>query len=440
MRVSANRGTPEQILKAADNEVLINPEVLPDGKSILVTRILPPPSKTFVLSLKSGERKELFDGSDARYLPTEHIVFASGSNLFAVRFNLNALGVLGGAVSLRESVYSGHPPQFGVSDSGTLVYIPAINNAGGAPTNSLVWVDRSGKEVPIATQSKRAFEARISPDGTKVALGVLAEGNIGIWILDFARTTLTPLTLDRAFSPLWTQDSKRIVFASYRLGPTRIYWASADGTGKEESISSPSGNRILPSAWSKDGKILVLTEADRPSSSIGALFMEGKNQYKQILKGNYSFIQPRISPDGQWIAYTSNQSGRNEVYVRPFPDVESGGRSQVSTTGGDSPLWSRDGKELFYHNADEIMVASVKTEPTFNPEAPKLLFRGTYNFSNISGVSQMNPYPARWDVSPDGRHFVMIKPPGTASMDDGPRQINIVLNWIDELKQLVPVK
>jgi serine/threonine protein kinase/Tol biopolymer transport system component len=439
MRVSADGGNPELIVKAADKEVLINPQVLPDGKSILVTRIIPRPSKTFVLSLKLGERKELFDGTDARYLPTGHIVYAFGSNLFAIRFNLSALRVVGGAVSFPESVYSGHPPQYGVSDSGTLVYIPATNNAGGTPMSSLEWVDKSGKEEPIQAESRNFFEARISPEGTKVALSILDEGSIGIWIWDFARKTLSPITKDSAFCPLWSVDGRRIVFASYRQGNTGIYWKAADGSGRDELIYLLPGSVIIPNAWSKDGKILVVTETDRESAGIGTLFMEGKNQYKRMLKESYNIIQPRISPDGQWIAYTSNESGRNEVYVSTFPDVDKG-RQLVSTDGGDSPLWSRDGEELFYHNADEILAVPVKAEPTFSLEPSKLLFRGTYSFSNL-GVNAVSRYPTRWDVSRDGRHFLMIKPPGITSNDvNGPRQIDIVLNWLEELKQRVPEK
>lgn len=139
------------------------------------------------------------------------------------------------------------------------------------------------------------------------------------------------------------------------------------------------------------------------------------------------------------MAYTSDESGKSEIYVRPFPEVE-GGRWQVSTGGGDSPLWSRDGRELFYHSGEAIMAVSVKTEPAFSMETPQVLFRANYMFSSIDQLT-INPGLHSWDISPDGKRFLMIKPPGVApSADGGPRQINIVVNWFEELKQRVPVK
>jgi serine/threonine-protein kinase len=155
-----------------------------------------------------------------------------------------------------------------------------------------------------------------------------------------------------------------------------------------------------------------------------------------LLKEKYHEAQPQISPDGRWMAYTSNESGQNQVYVRPFPEIE-GGRWQVSTSRGDSPLWSPDGRELFSRNGDAVMAVSLKTDPTFSVETPKVLFRGTY--VNTVFVYQNWDF-ATWDISPDGKRFLMMKETGaTTSSDGGPREINIVLTWFEELKQWVPV-
>jgi Tol biopolymer transport system component len=164
------------------------------------------------------------------------------------------------------------------------------------------------------------------------------------------------------------------------------------------------------------------------------LSMGGDRKFKSLLNEKYHEAQPQISPDGRWMVYTSDESGQNQIYVRPFPDVNSG-RWQISTSGGDSPLWSRDGRELFYRNGDAVMAVSVKTAPTFSIETPKILFRGTY----VSNVLRAGNYDfATWDVSPDGKRFLMMKEQGSSA--GGPRKINIVLNWLEELKQRVPVK
>ena len=163
--------------------------------------------------------------------------------------------------------------------------------------------------------------------------------------------------------------------------------------------------------------------------------MEGDHKFKPLLKDNYNEFQPRISPNGRWMAYVSDESGKNEVYVRPFPEVD-GGRWQISTSGGDSPLWSPGGRELFYRNGDAVMAVPVKTDPSFSLETPKTLFHGTYVSFGVQGNrTELNP----WDISPDGKRFLMVKQPDALAYG-GPRKINIVVNWLEELKQRVPVK
>jgi Tol biopolymer transport system component len=271
-------------------------------------------------------------------------------------------------------------------------------------------------------------------------------GNNDIWIWDLVRKTLSRLTFDEAsdICPLWTTDGKRIAFASNRDGVHKVYWKPADGTGKDELLGSVPGRGVVPAAWSSDGKTLVLLErgaiTETSGTAIGVLPMEGDRKYRPLLKEKYNEVQPQISPNGRWMAYTSDESGQAQIYVRPFPEVDSG-RWQLTTSGGDSPLWSRDGRELFYHSGDAIMAVSVKTEPTFSLETPKILFRGTYNFRNtfFRGVLENDYYP--WDIRPDGKRFLMMKEPGaTVSAEGGPRRINIVLNWFEELKQRVPKK
>jgi eukaryotic-like serine/threonine-protein kinase len=437
MRVSANGGTPEAIVK--ESELIAAPQILPDGKSVLFTHG-PAPFKVMVQSLQSGERKELFEGDTARYLPTGHIVYAAGNNLSAVPFDLNTLKVVGGQVPIVEGVLrTGGAPQYAVSDSGTLVYVPGTSVSVSGRT--LVWVNRDGKEEPLPAEPHGYNNARISPDGTKVALQITTGLNRDIWIWDLVRKTLTRLTFGApAIFPLWTTDGKRIAFASSREGGLKVYWKTADGTGKDEPIAMDSvpGKQGIPAAWSSDGKTLVLTGnylTSASSADIGALSMEGDHKYRPLLNEKYNEFQPQISPNGRWMAYTSDESGQFQIYVRPFPEVD-GGRWQVSTSGGDSPLWSRDGRELFYRSGNAVMAVPVKTEPTFSLETPRALFLGTYFF-----VSNMGLNAYTWDISPDGKRFLMMKLPATTpSTEGGPRKINIVVNWFEELKQWVPKK
>ena len=429
--VSANGGTPEVIATGAG----YHPQLLPDGKSLLFT-IGNAPYKIVVQSLQTGERKELFAGDNARYISTGHIVYAMGNKLFARPFDLKTLET-GEPVPAVEAVWrssAGYAPQYAVSDSGTLVYIPATAT-GAAAQRTLVWVDRNGKEEPLAAQPDNYHNPRISPDGTRVALSVA--GDIRIW--DLIHKILTPLTFEGANGfPLWTPDGKRIAFWSSREGKYDAYWRSADGTGKDELLGvHMSSWSFVPASWADHGKTLVFTGwRSAYMSGIGILSMEGDRKSKFLLDEGYHESHPRISPDGRWMAYTSNEKKREEVYVRPFPDVNEGGRWQISTSGGDGPLWSPDGREIFYRNGHAVIAVSVKTSPTFILEASRTLFQGTY----VAAINSPGGEFATWDIHPDGKRFLMIKESSAGGAGGFPRKINIVLNWLEELKRQVPAK
>ena len=435
MRISADGGIPEVIVRA-EKEMPLYPQVLPNRKSVLFT-LYGTPLKIFLQSIESGKRSELFVGDSARYLPTGHIIYASGNSLFAVPFDPGKPEALGGPVSvvngvLRIPLFS----DYAVSESGTLVYVPGSSVT--AVHRTLVWVDRNGKEEPLQAPPDSYMDPRISPDGTKLALSIGDRlTNTDIWIWDLIRKTMTRLTFEstHATLPLWTPDGKRIVFSSHRDPAHGIYWRFADGTGKEERLASRQDRNLFPASWAGDRSMLLVETAPPGTSSfdIGAISMEGKREFRLSLQENYVESRAQVSPNGRWMAYASDESGRNEIHVRPFPDVQKG-KWPVSTSGGDSPLWTRDSRELLYRNGDAVMAVSVKTDPDFRLEPPRILFRGTYVASEIKSY----PDPSNtWDISPDGRRFLMIKEAGA---EGSPRKINIVLNWLDELKQRVPVK
>jgi serine/threonine protein kinase len=453
MRVSADGGTPESLIKGSaanmKGGVPIFPQMLPDGKTLLYTNTFdanPANFQIVIQSLKTGERKVLFKGGSAMYLPTGHLVYFLQNNniqnIVAIPFSLERLEVTGGSVPIIEGVRSSV-----ISRSGTLVYVSQPRIAAGSKSvtasgYTLVWANREGKEEPLSAAPNVYGIFKISPDGTRVALTAGASGNEDIWIWDVVRETMTRLTFDEGddSAPLWTPDGKRIVYSSNREKTFGgIYWKAADGTGEVEKLGLVPDRAMSPFSWSKDGKTLVLWEMTLTplQMDIGMLSMEGNRARMPLLHEKYSESYPKISPEGRWMAYQSDESGKYEVYVRPFPDVNKG-KWQVSTNGGDSPLWSPDGRELFYRSGDSFISVEVETEPAFRPAKPKVLFKGTY-FSIAAAAFEFT----LWDISPDGKRFLMMRPPaptGAAPTAAGPRKINIVLNWFEELKHRVPVK
>jgi Tol biopolymer transport system component len=284
---------------------------------------------------------------------------------------------------------------------------------------------------------------KISPDGTKIALAIGPAGNHDIWVWDLDRENMSKLTFyeDDDYFFLWTPDGERIVFFSARENGG-IYSKAANLTGGVEKLfASESEELNLPYSWSGDGSTLVIQDLVIPtlSTDIATLSLEGDREKKPLLHEKHQEFNPQVSPDGRWMAYSSDESGQDEIYVRPFPDVDSGGQRMVSGSGGNSPLWSPDGKELYYRNGEATMAVPVETEPTFNPGKPVALFRGAY--SSI-GLSAIGIHYTLWDIHPDGNRFLMMKPAavtGDESEPAIPRKINVVMNWFEELKDRAPV-
>jgi serine/threonine-protein kinase len=460
MRVSANGGTPELLIKgtlfnAAKEGFPVTPRMLPDGKTVLFTNYTGSDASNWqigIQSLKSGERKILIRSEGAAvYCPTGHLVYglinSNTGSLLAVPFDLDKLEVKGGPVPMLKSYRSA-----AISNSGTLVYVPqprispvpkgATATVATSSGRTLVWVDRQGKEEALGADADAYSSLRISPDGTRVALTIKTSGNQDIWIWDIVRKNMTRLTFDKAddSGPIWTPDGKRIVFHSRRGGVLGgVYWKSADGIGEDELLASKPDRPIYPGSFSPDGKILAVTEISLAplGVDIGMLSMEGRREIKGLIQEKYNEDQPQISPNGRYVAYQSDDSGKGEIYVCSLPDVNKG-KWQVSSSGGGSPLWSPDGRELFYRSGDATMAVDIETEPTFKRGNPKTLFRGTYLSDTFLTIVK-----TPWDIHPNGKKFLMIKPAtstGAAPTAALPRKINIVLNWFEELKARVPVK
>ena len=437
-QVPASGGTPETFAALGDHSDFDYPEVLPGGEWVLFTDV-PVRGKwsnanIVAQSIKTGERKLILkNGHFARYVPTGHLIYAQNGTLFAIGFDADRLEITGKAVPVVQDIAtneaSGHAG-YSVSNNGTLIY---LQETGYVPAKrTLVWVDRNGKEDPIAAVPDTYSSPRISPDGTRLALTVGNGEDADIWIWDLVRKALTRFTFEKGqdSSPLWFPDSKRIVFYSGRNNEPGLYWKMADGTGNVDKIGSTIGScRSL--CWSGDLDTVVFGGISSRSFDISALSMKADHALEPLLEDEFIKGTPCISTDGKWIAYMSLESGQAEIYVRPFPDVNSG-IWQISASGGQEPRWSHNNHELFYRNGDAMMVVPIETEPTIKAGAPETLFRESF----YSGWGH------DWDIHPDGDRFLMIKPAEPTEDDASqkrPHEIIVVLNWFEYLKERVPV-
>jgi len=431
-------GGPKELLIRVDStkgELGHGPQLLPDGQGVLFTLNTGgswDEAQVIVQSLETGERKVLINGgTDARYVPTGHLVYAREGVLLAHSFDLALMEVTGNAVPIVEGVsqagsdFTG-AAHFSFSQLGSLVYVPGI---AGEIMLPLVWVDREGQEELLAAERFYRYP-RLSPDGTHVAVGDFRGLQVDLWTYDLARKTSTRLTFSSNNQfPIWTPDGLQVVFASNRNeAQYNLYRKKADGTGQVERLTT-SQNPQYPSSFSPDGKSLVFREVLAGSSDLHVLSMEPDFTVQPLLQTEFSEFDPAISPDGRWLAYASGESGRYEIYVRPFPEVEEG-KWQISRDGGGEPVWGPDGKELFYlsNSGQDIMVVSVESEQTFTAGSPAVLFTGNYYVS--SGRD--------YDISLDSQRILIVK--GTALSEDPSAltEIVIVQNWFEELKRLSP--
>ncbi|MCH7476162.1 MAG: PD40 domain-containing protein, partial [Gemmatimonadetes bacterium] len=334
------------------------PQILPDGKHVLFTNFSTPidRARISVLSLETGEQKDLVPGAIfGRYLPTGHLVFVRSQTLMAVPFDLSRLEVTGTALPVLEDLAMG-PEQgsagIAFSDNGIMAYVAAsVWNA----KSLLLWVDRSGNEDLVIETPDLYESPQLSPDGRRLAY-TLYRGNRDVMVRDLARGVSTPLARGAAaeFGPLWTPDGERVIYQSDRP-PYDIFWRDSDALGPEVPLLQNEYDNHASSV-SPDGKILAYMENNpETQGDIWLLPLDGGDPtvYRNT---EFSEKSPAFSPDGRWIAYSSNESGRFEVYVQSYPDPTEA-RQQVSTDGGTEPLWARDGSELFYRNGEKMMTA-----------------------------------------------------------------------------------
>jgi serine/threonine protein kinase/Tol biopolymer transport system component len=451
-RVSAAGGTPEALTTLAPGEYSHRlPHVLPGGGAVIFTIAKAPArwndSQVVVRSMTTGEQSVLVEGgADGRYLSTGHLVYLRLGTLMAAPFDPVRLTVTGGATGLIDGVMQAAnntsfnfmldtgAAQLAVSETGALVYV----TGGVLPEaqRSLAWVDRRGTIHALPAPPRPYFAPRLSPDGQHVAV-FIQQGIRQVWNYDMARGALSAVTVDgRSSYGVFTPDGKRLAFRSNGAGAEdNLYWGAADGSGTAERLTTSTHSQT-PASWSADGATLAFVEEGDPLGQFDIWTLSiSDHTVRAVIQTAAHEASPEFSPDGRWLAYTSTQSGRQEVYVQRYPGP--GERHLISTGGGEQPAWAGDGRELVYVQRGDsgslkmkLMSVRIGTSPTFLAGTPELVFESS---DLASGWGRS------YDVAPDGKRFLITlekeQPANVA-----PVQMILVQNWFDELKRLVPTK
>ena len=423
MRISANGGQSERVTEFDESKGEWThrfPDLLPGGKAVVFTigdadmRDGWHEGKIGVVSLETGERRTLINGSSfARYIDGYLIYITDGGTLFAAPFDLDRLEITGQAEPVVEQVRwrpAGGIAHFAISRNGTLVY--ATGPPAGEEPVSLLWVDRTGQTVPITDERRAFWYPALSPDEQRVAVIISRNGNPDVWTYDLTRGTFTRLTHEsgNAWFPIWAPDGERITYQYAMVRPMQVYSIPSDGSGEPTQLIMGQHDH-RPDSWSSDGKWLVITEHN-PETGRDLMIFDSR-QKQPLIRSQFNEALGRVSPDGKWLAYVSDNTGRNEIYVTPFPKPSR--KWQISTDGGDDPRWTKDGQELIYRSGVSWMAVPIRMADGFVPGKPQLLFQGNYK--------------NRYAITADGERFIVVEEA------EAPRQINIVFNWVEELKE-----
>jgi serine/threonine-protein kinase len=425
-RIPTTGGEPRAVTRTGpkDNDQRF-PELLPDGNGILFSaRGGVAVDKIYVESFQTHERRQLVTGAAAHYLPSGYLVFVDGGTLYAVRFDASTREVKSAPVTLLEGVSLARTgqPLISFSDAGSFVYVPTTASA---LASSLVWVDRAGREQPAGASGMAWAQPRLSPDGRRVVTALRSPEDL--WLIDLERGTSSRLTTQGSASfPAWFPDGRHLAFSSAQEGSYAIYRRPVDGSTPDQQLLSAGFPNYVFSA-APDGTLVFVAVDPKTLQDIRVLRPDQRDASQPFLTTPFREGGPAFSPDGRWIAYISDESGRFEVYVRPYPGP--GEKWAVSNGGANEPVWSRDGRALFYRAGDAIMAVDVQVKPTFSIGKARKLFEGPYERSNALW--------ANYDSSPDGQRLLMVRrerPPAPAS------HINVVLNWLEDLSEKLPAK
>jgi serine/threonine-protein kinase len=439
MRVSPNGGKPEQLATVQGTEVAAHPEILPGGQALMFA--IQPDNRRWeqarivVQNLKTGQRKTLIDGGNAaRYVPTGHLVYAVGGTLFSVPFNPRRLEITGSSVPAVEGVmrsdFTG-TPHFAFSSNGTLLYIPGPGAL--TPGQSFVLIDKKGGVEPLKIPPAAFEYPRVSPDGKRLAYGTDDGKEAAIWIYDLGGASAPRrLTFQGGNRfPVWSGDGERVAFQSDREGDLGIFWQRADGTGTAERLTKPEeGFRHVPDSFSPDGRYLSFTARRNGKFTVWTLSLT-RRKATVAAEGPFSgALASSFSPDGRWMVYMTDDGGASGfIYVQPFPP--NGTKYQIAQ--GLQPSWLKNGKEIvFIPGAPAFAAVTVSTERGFSFSSPSALQRADLILRAPGG-------PRNYDFLADGRMVGVSRYEGGQVQVTTP-QIQVVLNWFEDLKQRVPLR
>jgi Tol biopolymer transport system component len=448
-RISDSGGTPELLTKLDSSKGEIThrwPQILPGGKTVLFTAHNSGTNffegSIYVQDIKSGERKLLHASAMfGRYVPSGHLIFANDGTIFAVPFDLDRLQATGSPTPFLEHVAmstSTGSAQFDVSRTGTLIYF--AGNSSGEIAN-IDWMDKDGNFQPLHLTPADYRDPSISPDGKKLALILRDRKASDVWVYDLERDTLSRVTFNGYnISPVWTPDGRHIVYSSAQdSSQANLYWVNSDGTGTPQRLTQDKSQQLAYSV-SKDGKLLAFEQLDYSSKTgrdIWTLSLEGSDkqgwkppQPQVFLNSPFFESSPAFSQDARWLAYSSDDTGANEIYVRAFPGP--GGKYQVSNGGGVDPIWSKDGKQLLYRTLREpykMMIANFRiVNGAFQNDKPQEWSPGTIENRGYTTWSS--------DLSPDGKRFVVLKAPEVAANSAVKNdKFVLILNAFDDLRR-----
>ena len=387
-------------------------EILPGGNAVLFTiwAGISEASQIAVLSLDTLEQKVIIqNGSDPSYSPTGHVVYGESGRLWAVPFDLASLEPVSDPLVVLEGVLTKDNTgavDFSVSNNGTLIFVPG--GASSAFQRRLVWVSRDGDEELVPSPPQDYRYVSLSPDGTRAALEIMDNGNVDVWVAELSRGTLTRITTDplQDQNPLWSPDGRRVLFHSRRSGSAELLWKSADGSGEVEVVATFDAGvvNIRPYSWTPDGTTVAVAPLNQDTGpDIGLLSIDGTGDWEPLIQTRSQEFEPAISPNGRWLAYRSNETGRAEVYVEEFPNL--GNRRLVSLDGSVLPTWSGDSRELIYH-APGNPLPSVMQVQIDEPDGDSSLVVGTPEtlFDSRHAVGDRRFF----DMTPDGERFLMM--------------------------------
>jgi len=430
-RVSAGGGTPELLASEEEPIFFRAPASLPGGRAVLFVRVEDGVAKVAVLDLETGEHTILIEGAQKpAYAATGHIVFARGTTLMAVPFDAAELALTGEPEVLVAGVRRpgpGSAPDYALSASGTLAYVPADVPTDVA-TAALVWVDRTGAAVGRAVSElvDAPRDPRLSPDGQRLVLTTGGGGARELWSYDLRGRPAIPLSVTNdSHGAVWSPDGGQVAFLSGALRETEaIYTLPTDGSVLAPQRLATEGALGIPTVWATEGEVLF----DTFLGDIKVAPAAAAGEVRDVVATEYDEFDAALSPNGRWLAYASDRTGQNQVWIQGYPE---GVPVRVSRNGGYEPHWSADGRELFFLQGNSMMAVAVEIEPEFSFAAPVLLFSG-------SNFTAPGPGAGSYDVARDGR-FLMIQP-DSANATGGSSSIVVVQNWFEELKQRVPVQ